>query len=57
MNRRLELIDRIKEVIHAERRLHGHHGRAVDCPSCREQATFVVDELAPILVAAQAVTA
>lgn len=52
MNRRLALIDRIAYEIHDHRRRVTHHDvSASGCVSCHEQAMFVVDELAPILIA------
>lgn len=52
MNRRLELIDRVGEVVHDERRRRSPHhcGPVVgSCSDCREHAAFIIDEVAPLL--------
>lgn len=58
MNRRLELIDRVAEAVHDERRRRSpHHCGPIigTCTDCLEHASFIVDEVAPIIRRAEVV--
>lgn len=57
MNHRLALIDTVAAAVCDERRRHFiHHVGPLlgSCENCREQSTFIVDEIGPILLAAAA---
>lgn len=52
MNHRLDLIDRVAEAVHDERRRNSPHhcGPHIgSCSDCRDHAAFIVDEVLPVV--------